>query len=119
MADRFADVNYYVENYLCGNKEAIDTASFNFYADKASARIRSVINKEPQNIPDELKKCCCEVAEIIFKAEAKESGVSSESVGGWSRSFESTADTMQNTDKLIARTIKTWLCDTDLLYMGV
>ena len=119
MAKMYADINYYLNDYLCERKEAISTASFNFYSKKASARIRAVINQEPETIPEELKMCCCEVAELIYKSEQQTTGVSSESVGGWSKSFESSEATIKNTDKLITQSIKEWLCDTGLLFAGV
>lgn len=117
----YADSTYYAESYLCG-RAAVITAAFDFYARKATQEINKYIscNIDEHDIPDAVKNCCCELAEILYSDEkASESGVSSESVGGWSRSYESSEARKTATTQAICNSVHTWLADTGLLYRGM
>lgn len=46
-------------------------------------------------------------------------GVSSESVGGWSKSYESSDIRRQNADRAVHDIVYKWLSGTGLLYRGV
>ena len=67
----FADYDFYKKEYLCGKSAVIDTASFDFYARKATQRIKvfTFDNIDESNIPEYVKFCCCEVAELLYKDE--------------------------------------------------
>lgn len=120
----YADENFYTSEYLGGRKAAIDTA-FYFYARKATQEIRRFTgsNVEESDIPECVKMCCCEVAELLYKAEASENaaaqGVSSESVGDQSVSYESTESRHQALMNNIKSVVYSWLADTGLLFRGV
>ena len=120
----YADYEFYKNEYLCGKEAVVDTASFEFYAKKASAEINKYAkqNIDENNVTKCVKTCCCEIAEILHDVEqcAKtSSGKTSESVGGWSVGYESKEQTMTVSQDNIKRSILTWLSGTGLLYGGV
>lgn len=118
----FADENFYKTKYLCGRKAVIDTA-FNFYARKAT---QIIINYCGENIDfkiavDEIKLCCCELAELLYNNEQSDGqcGILSETVGDMSVSYENTEITKQILQKNIRSVVYSYLADTGLLYRGV
>lgn len=119
----YADSEFYTNEYLCGKEAVIDTASFAFYARKASQFIKlyTFDNIPEDNIPECVKMCCCEIAEQIFTTDKSpaSTGVSSESVGDMSKSYESASNQAENLDKANKDSIQTWLTGTGLLYRGV
>lgn len=121
----YADYEYYTETYLLGRSAAVSAADFNFYAMQASTVIDRYTfgNIDAENVPEAVQSCCCELAEILCaektsKAAQKE-GIASESVQGWSQSYESKAT--RHTASLCAQRecIRRWLANTGLLYSGV
>lgn len=119
----YADEDFYNLTYLCG-REAVITAAFDFYARTATFKIKQYTgtNVDEDNIPDEVKNCCCEIAEMIYtnaKAAAEGVGLTSESVGGWSKSYESSEQRSQSIDVSVHNVIYKWLSGTDLLFRGV
>lgn len=119
----YADEAFYNETYLAG-KAAVITTAHTYYFREAS-RIIDVYtfgNIDPDNIPEEVKMCCCELAEQAFKydtAQAQSFGKNSESVQGWSVSYDSAA--AQNDAQKNAQTdiIIKWLSGSGLLFSGV
>lgn len=118
----YASESYYIGVYLCG-KEPDISAAFDFYAMQATSLMKqyTLDNVDENDIPEEVKMCCCELAENIFKAEQEggAQGVSSESVGGWSKSYESLEVRRQNADRAVHDIVYKWLSGTGLLYRGV
>lgn len=123
--DAFADSRYYSEIYLSGREAVVDTASFAFYARKATQEIKRYTgqNVNESNLPDCVKLCCCEVAELLYSAEkaasAHNSGVTSESVGSWSVNYGSAQENAAGLHRNIRAAIYRWLSGTGLLYLGV
>ena len=119
----FADYDFYKKEYLCGKNAVIDTASFDFYARKATQKIKvyTFDNIDENNIPECVKLCCCEVAELLYKDENSTNikGLSSERVGDVSVSYESADSQRQVLSKNIKSVIYSWLADSGLLYRGV
>ncbi len=121
----YADPSFYEGEYLAGRTSVIDAKSIVFYLRKAQIALKPYIlhNVETfSEIPYELKMCQCEVAEIIYKDEKREEntdGVSSESVVGWSKSYESSEQMQAKLQKKLSTCIYSWLCGTGLLYRGV
>ena len=122
----YADNAFYTNEYLCGKEAVIPAASFGFYSREASAVIdRHTFGKiDPDNVPDEVRFCCCELAEQGFTraAETEHSGsgnVASESVGGWSVTYISPAEAASGQSMSESACLKKWLSGTGLLYMGV
>ncbi len=121
----YADEEFYNNEYLCGKEAVIDTA-FDFYARKATQKIKEFIldNADEDDIPECVRMCCCEIAELIFSAEnvnASTSGaaVLSESVGDYSVSYENAENQNRNLKNNIRAAIYSWLAGTGLLYTGV
>lgn len=119
----YADESYYSEDYLCG-KQAVITAAFNYYARAATAEIKRFTgnNIDENNIPECVKNCCCELAEALCTYEKMSShsdGKTSESVGGWSVSYESLQQTKDAYTNAVSDIVYKWLSGTGLLFTGV
>jgi len=119
----YADENFYQTDFLCGKKAVIMTA-FEFYARFASKIIDRYThgNIDPENIPESVKMCCCELAETLYRDELvqqESNGVSSESVAGWSKSYEDSESRRTALKSLQRDCIYKWLGNTGLLYSGV
>lgn len=120
----YADFDFYEKEYLSGRKAAVTAADFPFYARQASSVIARYTygNIKADSIPESVKNCCCELAELLYseaRITEQSSGVSSESVQGWSRTYEnegSRKDTLKNKMK---ECVYRWITDTGLLYSGV
>lgn len=120
---RYADSGFYLNSYRppC----PMNAASFDFWANQASAIIKSHTFgniDESREIPEEVKMCCCEIAELLFhddKRKHESGGLSSESVGGWSKSYESSESAEKALNSSVSKAIRKWLSGTGLLYSGV
>ena len=121
----YADYNFYTTDYLAGKSAAVAESDFQYYARKASSEINNYThgNIKADNIPDEVRYCCCEIAEAMCSSDtseaAKKAGVSSESVQGWSQSYESSEAQKTALRGSIRECIYRWLSNTGLLYSGV
>ncbi|MBP3272606.1 MAG: hypothetical protein J6M17_10345 [Ruminococcus sp.] len=119
----YADENFYASEYLAG-KKAVITAAYTYYFREAS-RIIDVYtfgNVSAEDVPDEVRMCCCELAEQIcaYDAEQEDSnGKSAESVQGWSVTYASAAEKKAQLDSRQRDIICKWLSGTGLLYSGV
>lgn len=121
--NNYADESFYKEEYLQG-KAAVVTAAFDFYAREASRIIKqyTLDNIDESSVPEEVSMCCCELAELAFRdesSEAQNGGISSESVQGWSKSFESTEARKTALQSAQKACVYKWLSGTGLLYRGV
>ena len=119
----YADEEYYKNEYLLG-KESVVNAAFDFYARAATVEIKRFTgrNVDEGNIPDCVKNCCCELAELVYiheKSAAESNGKSSESVGGWSVSYESKEQAQTNYNNSVCEIVYKWLSGTGLLFSGV
>ena len=124
----YADAAYYTGTYLSGREQSIPSAQFPYYARDATMRIHQrTYGRVPETVPEEVKLCCCELAELTYQAEkaskATEGGtVASESNGGWSKTYVTAADGKASAETLNAKAenvMQKWLGDTGLLYLGV
>jgi hypothetical protein len=121
----YADYNYYTTEYLAGKSAAVTAADFTCYAKQASALIDQYTfgNINVESVPDLVKMCCCELVEQSNAADKSESankaGISSESVQGWSQSYESTEARKTAIKSAQKECIRKWLSNTGLLYSGV
>lgn len=120
----YADKDFYTTGYLCGKEAVIDTASFDYYARKATQAIKQYTssNVDENSIGEVVMMCCCEVAEIIFnsdKLDKTTNGKTSESVQGWSVSYENREQTTAVMQDKIKRSVYSWFSGTGLLYAGV
>lgn len=121
----YADYNYYTTTYLAGKSAAVTAADFPYYAKQASAVIDRYThgNINAESVPDAVRECCCELAEITCKSDSsnasKKEGIASESVQGWSQSYESAESRRNALRSSQKECIYKWLSNTGLLYSGV
>lgn len=121
----YADYNYYTVTYLAGKTAAVTAAEFPYYANQATVLINQYTfgNINADNVPDEVKMCCCNLVEELHSMATSETagkaGISSESVQGWSVSLESTEARKNAVKSAQKDIIKQWLYNTGLLYSGV
>lgn len=121
----FADGNFYMNDYLKGKQAVIDAACFDYYIMQSTMKIKEYTFDnidESEDIPKEVKMCCCELAEIMSeedKRQAETGGVLSESVGGWSKSYENSEIAAKQFESKLKASVYKWLGNTGLLYCGV
>ena len=117
----YADFDFYKTQYLCGAKEKITFTDFNFYARKATLEIdRQTFNRIPKdNISENVKMCCCEVAEILYQNKDVNISVSSESLGDQSTTFYSLEEREKATKNSIKKAVSSWLISSGYLFRGV
>ena len=121
----YANYSFYTDEYLSGRAAAVTSADFSFYANNASKIIDryTFSHVDPDNVPEEVKMCCCELAELAYKSEnskaAVKNGIASESVQGWSQSYESSDSRRLSLRSAQRDCIFKWLSGTGLLYAGV
>ncbi len=120
----YADFAYYQDTY---KGAAIDAASFDTYARNATLEIRKqTFNRvRDDSIPDDVKMCCCELAEYLSKkdtaeldTEASAKGIISETTGGHSVTYEAAAVRERAYETDVSKIISNWLLFTGLLYRG-
>lgn len=120
----YADEEFYNGKYLLGRKPVI-SAGFDFYARSASQIIDQYTFdrlKELPEIPEEVRMCCCDLAEAEFRKEKqqKESGgKTSEKIGTYSVSFGATQEVANAARWEQRYIVMKWLGDTGLCYQGV
>ena len=110
----YADQTFYTEQYLQGRAAKVPVADFPFYARNASVTINSYAGTFPaDDIPEEVRLCCCEIAELLYTGETSEAsrkaGIASESVQGWSQSYESSESRSSAQAAAIDAALHKWL----------
>lgn len=116
----YTTVEYYTNNYLMGREAVIDTASFPFYARKATRIIKNYTFGNVNELIDEVQLCCCELAELFYKEEKEgyDDKVQSEKKGEWSISYVAGKDAKALKQNEVRDIIYNWLAPTGLLYRG-
>ncbi len=120
----YADNNFYTNGYLQGKNPTI-SAGFDYYARSASklidlytfGRLEGV-----EDVPIDVKFCCCELAEAVFENEtqSKDTGnKASERIGSYSVSFSSKADSEEAFKSKQYDIVIKWLGNTGLCYRGL
>ena len=120
----YADYNFYAQEYLQGKNPTI-SAGFDYYARSASklidlytfGRLEGV-----EDVPIDVKFCCCELAEAVFENEtqSKDTGnKASERIGSYSVSFSSKADSEEAFKSKQYDIVIKWLGNTGLCYRGL
>jgi len=115
---RYADYTYYAGTY---GGAVIDTASFTLCANKATAKIKlHTFNRVSDDaVPDEVKMCCCELADAIYTAyKSRHPGKTAEKTGEASVSYESDVNIDAKLEADTINIINNWLAMTGLLYRG-
>lgn len=120
----YADENFYREKYLLGRKPAISTG-FGYYARQASQIIDQYTFGRLsglQEVPEEAKLCCCELAESLYSTEKQKKasgGKTSEKIGTYSVSFATAKESSESHVNEQRGIVYKWLADTGLCYQGV
>ena len=118
----YANSDYYARTYLNGRAAVISSEPFPFYARKASSYIdQYTFGNIGEDIPDAVRLCCCELAEVLFTLEngrAAQQGISSEKVGDWTVSYESGTERQKLLPQRVKAVVYAWLADTGLLHRG-
>ena len=121
----YADSEFYLNEYLSGKDAVLTAQNSAFWLRRAQKTLKSFTFDnidESAAIPYEVKMCICEIAEILCaddKRATLQGGVTSESVEGWSKHYESSQQTEAHLQSKIKSCVTTWLADTGLLYCGV
>ncbi|MDE5834712.1 MAG: hypothetical protein K2H26_04245 [Ruminococcus sp.] len=119
----YTDEKFYKDVYLYG-KNVVITSNYEYFFREASLLIDRYTcgNINSENVPQVVRMCCCELAENMFsenRSLTENSGIQSESVGGWSRNYTSKSEILTNFRSEQKCIIYKWLADTGLLYRGV
>lgn len=119
----YADETYYKGEYLAG-KQAVITAAYTYYFREASRVLDTLTfgNIKEDNITDNVRMCCCEIAESLYtseKEQAKSVGKTAENVQGWSVSYASGTDQKAQLNAAVGDIATKWLSGSGLLYSGV
>lgn len=117
--NNYIDYNFYRSSY---GGDLVPSDKFDFYCRKATQYIKAnTFNRvDETNIQEEVKMCCCEICDLIYKAENTNSkGITTEKVGEYSVSYESKQSIEDTKEKNLNKTLRLWLADTGLLYKGV
>lgn len=124
----YATYEFYIDSYRCfcsGRTMEITPEDFGHYALLAGIEIDKYTfgNIPPVGFCEQVSLCCCELAEKMYHLDASEGagkeGVASESVTGWSQTYEG-SEARQSAAQLAYRDIiHKWLCNTGYLFSGV
>ena len=122
----YTDIDFYMNHYganQLSNKEIVER--FDYYAIKATQFIKMYTwdNVDENDIPECVKMCCCELIGYIASNDEKQAsfdtGVRSESVGGWSRTYADASELQEGNRAQLKHCVYEWLTGTGLLYRGV
>lgn len=146
MTHIYADLDFYINEYLAGDIQIIPDTAFKRRAREASQIIDQMtydrarhtlaitgieVNEDGETIeirdyPEPIKFCMCELVELLYRqAQANDlETLKSESVGDWSGTYADQKIEKKEKDAVIRDTINKWLRPViingqSLLYMGV
>lgn len=122
----YADKNFYLDQYLSGKGPTIPIDEIEYWLAQASRKInRRAFGKTDvlQEVPDEVKMCCCAVAEKLYQFESakSENGMVLQSYGndGETATYKTTDMSESAISSKVLEIIEEWLMPTGLLYCGV
>lgn len=122
----YADKNFYLDQYLSGKEPTIPIDEIKYWLAQASRKInRRAFGKTDalQEVPDEVKMCCCAVAEKLYQFESakSENGMVLQSYGndGETATYKTTDMSELAISGKVFEIIEEWLMPTGLLYCGV
>lgn len=121
----YADSNFYTKEYLEGRDSVIELSCITSYLRKAQMFVKTFTFDnidENSEIPYEVKMCICEIADIMYNEAQRETAVGgavSESVEGWSKTYENSEEHKAAVNTKLKDCLVLWLSNTGLLYCGV
>lgn len=115
----YSTFSFYAETY----KGALTEAEYNRYSARATAEINRMTSRRAKNAKDEdleLVKYaeCAVIDELSYQSLGGSGDVTSESNDGISRSYATGAVSKSSRQRIDAAAF-TWLCDTNLLFVGI
>ena len=115
------DFAYYKHMFLLGGETKIPQGEFSHLAVEAMQEIKTATFGAdiPSEFEENIKMCCCALAQVIFADSQNSGGKTSEKVGTYSVSFESSAAKLQKFKEDKRAVIRRYLADTGLLFSGV
>ena len=115
------DFAYYKHMFLLGGETKIPQGEFSHLAVEAMQEIKTATfgADVPSEFEENIKMCCCALAQVIFADSQNSGGKTSEKVGTYSVSFESSAAKLQKFKEDKRAVIRRYLADTGLLFSGV
>ncbi len=112
----YVEYKYHRESYS-GSK--IPEKAFPKYEMQAEAFMHRItfgrVKRLPE-IPDEVKKAICAMAEVSYQEDKKTPGVKSETIDGYSATFADTGSSARDAE--MYQEAKNFLSDTGLLFRG-
>ena len=121
----YTDTEFYKNQYLLGAQK-IQDADFPYWVMLASGEIRQLTFNRVEDlgeIPDEVRMCCCELAEKLYSVESvkDENGMVLQSYGndGETGTYKTDDLSESGVQRSIVKIIRKWLVNTDLMYCGV
>lgn len=121
----YADISFYINEYRRNRDGGIAVSDFAYYAMKATKEIRARTFgniDEAAPIPDEVRLCCCEIAEKLYDLDCAkgENGMvlQSYSNDGDSGSFQAVDMTSGGMTVAIDQITRSWLLETGLMFCG-
>lgn len=122
----YADIEFYKDSYLLGRAPKIPDAEFPYWVMCASGEIRQRTFGRVdamEDIPEEVRMCCCEIAEKLYLMESAkdENGMVLQSFSndGESGTFKTDDMSEAGIRRGVSRCIRRWLIHTGLMYCGV
>lgn len=127
----FATYEFYISGYLMGRAPSIPESDFPFWESEAeleiNARTFGRLQRDKKVLNDQVKKCACAVAELLYKADKidkQNSGVGplvSYSNDGESGTFDLSESVLTESGKRskITNICRKYLLRTGLLYAGL
>lgn len=119
----YADYQFYRNQYSMAESPIFKSENdFLPFSRKATQYIKlHTFDNVPDEVPEVVKMCCCELAEFLFSADnsSKMFGIKSEKVGDYSVEYENISDKEKVINSQVKSIIYKWLATTGLLYCGV
>lgn len=122
----YANEQFYLNEYLLGKEPTIPIDDITYWLAQASRKInRRAFGRTDalQEVPDEVKMCCCAVAEKLYHFESAkgENGMVLQSYGndGDTATYKTTDMSELAISEKVLDIIEEWLMPTGLLYCGV
>lgn len=126
MIKQYADVEFYHDDYLMGRPGTVPDNDFSYWSMIATAKIRNRTfgrADKMDNIPEEVRMCCCEVAEKLYQSEAvrADNGMILQSYGndGDTATYKTDDLSEAAVGQAVDGIIRRWLSLTGLMYCGV
>lgn len=107
-----ADFEFYTA--FCGGNPKIPSEEYERFEKSAERELSRITGgKSDSSKEDEVLRCICEIAEVLY-VEALRLGIESENNDGYSVKYN-----LENTKQTLVCLAERYLCGTDYLYRGV